>query len=248
MRWHVVLAASIAVVLGDQDARTEERGSTARTVVTFEDAEVGRPPPGFTMSLTGEGVPVSWLVREDATAPSGEKVLVQTSADPTNHRFPHCVFDAFSTEDVSLAVRFKTLSGEVDQAAGLVWRYRDPSNYYLVRANALEGNVVLYKVANGKRSDLKPVDGGLFAYGKDAEVEAHRWHTLKFDADGPRFRVTLDDVFLFDVEDSTFRGPGKVGLWTKADSVTAFDDFVVEPRASPPEPAETGSAASVPPA
>ena len=248
MRWPVVLATSMTLLLGAGKALTGEPAPTARTVLTFEDAELGRTPPGFTTSLTGGGAPVSWVVREDATAPSGKKVLVQTSADGTSQRFPHSVYDAVSTEDVTLSVKLKPMSGEVDQAGGLIWRYRDPSNYYLVRANALEGNVVLYKVENGKRSDLKPVDSGLFAYGKDAEVETNRWHTLKVDVDGPRFRVTLDDVLLFDVEDSTLRGAGKVGLWTKADSVTAFDDFVIEPKGPSPRHTKTGSSAAMPPA
>lgn len=230
MRRHIVFVASLIVFLGSSDARAEEGGPTMRTVVTFEDAEAGRPPPGFTTSLTGGGGPVAWVVREDETAPSGERVLVQASADRTSFRFPHCIYDAISSKDVVLSVAFKPLRGEVDRAAGLIWRYRDPSNYYLVRANALEGNVVLYKVENGKRSDLKPVDGGLFAYGKGAKVESDRWHTLKVDVDGTRFRVSLDGAPLFDVEDSTFQAPGRVGLWTKADSVTAFDDLTIEPR------------------
>jgi hypothetical protein len=201
--------------------------SAVPTVITFDDFELGRPPKGFTTGLTGGGGPVSWLVREDATAPSGKRVLMQTSADTTSSRFPHCIVDAFSSADVTLRVKFKAVSGEVDQAAGLVWRYRDSSNYYLVRANALEGNVVLYKVEDGERSDLKPVGSSFLAYGEDAEVEQGRWHALEVEVKGDRFRVSLDGASLFDVEDATFRAPGKVGLWTKADSVTAFDDLEI---------------------
>jgi hypothetical protein len=120
----------------------------------------------------------------------------------------------------------------VDQAAGLVWRYENPSNHYLVRANALEGTVVLYKVENGKRSDLEPVgSAGFFTYGKKAPVVQGRWQSLKIDVRGSRFSVYLEGEKLFEVDDATFRG-GKVGLWTKADSVTAFDDLTIEP-ASP---------------
>ncbi len=196
--------------------------------VGFEDATVGGLPSGFSTALTGGGGPVAWEIQEDASSPAGPKVLVQTSRDETRTRFPLCVHDRFSARDVDLSVRFKPISGKIDQAAGLVFRYRDPGNYYIVRANALEGNVVLYKVEDGKRSDLKPVDAGLIAYGKKAPVPAQAWSTLRVVARGSRFSVRLNGSHLFDVEDETFAGPGKVGLWTKADSVTAFDDLSIQ--------------------
>jgi hypothetical protein len=126
---------------------------------------------------------------------------------------------------VDLSVRFKAMSGAEDQAAGLVWRYRDQDHYYIVRANALEGNVVLYKVENGKRSDLKPKGSGTFAYGKKAPVKSGAWNALRVVARGPLFEVFLNGEKLFEVEDATFTAKGQVGLWTKADSVTRFDDL-----------------------
>jgi hypothetical protein len=224
------LAAPLALLFGATIVHAEEPAPAARRVVTFEDARVGSPPAGFTTALTGGGGPVTWVVQEDA--PSGKRVLVQTSADKTDKRFPLCIDDAISSADVTLSVKFKPISGTVDQAGGLVWRYQDPSNYYLVRANALEGNVVLYKVENGKRSDLTPIGSGLFSYGRKATVEARKWQILGVSVRGARFSVSLNGEHLFDVEDSTFQAPGKAGLWTKADSVTAFDDLTIEP--SPP--------------
>ena len=175
----------------------------------------------------------SMLLHEEAGAPRGTHVLVQTSTDATGGRFPLCIFDAVSTTDGAFGVRFKPVSGKVDRAAGLVWRYRDADNYYIVRANALEGNVVLYKVENGKRSDLKPVGSGMLAYGKKTRVESGRWQTLELKALGSKFALSLNGEHLFDVEDTTFTAPGTVGLWTKADSVTAFDDLAIEPAPSP---------------
>jgi hypothetical protein len=160
-------------------------------------------------------------------------VLVQRSTGETRSRFPLAIYDQAALADGAISVRFKALSGKVDQAAGLVWRYRDPENYYIVRANALEENVVLYKVERGKRSDLKPVDAGLFAYGKKAPVRSGAWQELRVEVEGDLFRVSLDGTHLFDVRDATFVGPGKVGLWTKADSVTAFDDLRVAAAAAP---------------
>ncbi len=196
-----------------------------RIILDFETAEVGKPPPGFVTARTGTGAEGVWVIREDGTAPSGGRVLEQASADPTGSRFPTCVYDELVAQDVSVSVRFKASSGEIDRAAGIVWRYRDPANYYVVRANALEDNVVLYKVENGKRNDLKPVGAWPLAYGKKAEVAEERWNELRVVARGDRFAVHLNGTHLFDVEDRTFAGAGKVGLWTKADSVTRFDDL-----------------------
>jgi hypothetical protein len=200
----------------------------------FEKDAPGGAPRSFTLAQTGPGGAPRWVVEEDASAPSGSRVLVQRSADETRSRFPLAIYDEASLADGTISVRFKALSGSVDQAAGLVWRYRDPENYYIVRANALEENVVLYKVERGKRSDLKPVDAGLFAYGKKAPVRSVTWQELRVDIEGDLFRVSLDGAHLFDARDETFAGPGKVGLWTKADSVTAFDDLRVAAAAAPP--------------
>ncbi len=200
----------------------------AKLVVRFDDMSVGQPPAGFTSALTGDGGPVAWLVQSDANAPSGGRVLVQTSADHTNHRFPLCVNDDFVAKDLDLSVRLKPISGTLDQAGGVVWRYQSAANYYVARANALEGNVVLYKVENGKRSDLKPTGAGLFAYGKKVPVAAGQWHELRVAVRGQHVAVSFDGQHLFDVEDPTFTNAGRVGLWTKADSVTAFDDLTAD--------------------
>jgi hypothetical protein len=128
----------------------------------------------------------------------------------------------------AVSVRFKPVSGDVDRAAGLVWRYRDENNYYIVRANALENNVVLYKVENGRRTSLAPI-GRRGDYGVEQPVPSERWSTLRVAFMGPRFVVSFDDKRLFEVEDATFAGPGRVGVWTKADSVTYFDEFELLP-------------------
>jgi len=194
--------------------------------VDFENAAVGSPPPEFSTALTNGGKPGLWVVERNDPG----NALVQKSDDPTSGRFPLCIYDALSARDVDVSVRVKPISGEKDRAGGIVWRYRDPNNYYVARANALEGNVVLYKVEGGKRSDLKPVGSGMFAYGKKVDVPSGTWSTLRVDAKGNRFAVSLNGQHLFDVEDDTFREAGRVGLWTKADSVTAFDDLQIEPH------------------
>lgn len=203
-------------------------------VLDFEKDPAGEPPAGFTLAQTGSGASPRWRVEEDASAPSGKQVLIDRSADATRSRFPLAVYDKASLADATISVRFKPLSGSIDQAAGIVWRYRDPENYYVVRANALEDNVVLYKVERGKRSDLDPVGSGLFAYGKKTPVGSGTWQELRVEVRGDLFRVSLDGTHLFDVQDTTFMAPGKVGLWTKADSVTAFDDLSIAPATPDP--------------
>jgi hypothetical protein len=198
--------------------------------LSFEADSPGAAPKGFTVARTGLGDAAHWEVREDATSPAGPRVLVQNSDDRTQgHRFPLAIYEGLRFADGAVAVRFKTLAGEIDQAAGIVWRYRNPDNYYVVRANAIEKNVVLYKVEGGKRTDLKPVGAGRFDYGKAARVQKQQWQELRVEFAGTRFRVSLDGELLFEVEDDTFAEPGQVGLWTKADSVTAFDALAITP-------------------
>jgi hypothetical protein len=205
--------------------RAEREGGVRK--VDFDDQRAGDPPRGFSCGLTGQGRPGVWRVVRDETSVSRPNVLAQTDPDATSYRFPVCVLDAVTTTDVDVSVRFKPIRGVKDQAAGIVWRYRDADNYYVARANALEDNVVLYKVERGKRTDLDPKGSGPFAYGKKVDVPSGAWSTLHVAARGSLFAVSLDDHRLFEVEDSTFSGPGKVGVWTKADSLTHFDDFSV---------------------
>jgi hypothetical protein len=154
------------------------------------------------------------------------KFLAQVDADKTRSRFPTAVIADVRTADVDLSVRFRPVSGQVDQAAGLVWRYQDENNYYIVRANALENNVVMYKVQNGRRTDL-PVKGEGRTYGKPSKVPSGQWGTLRVVAKGSLFEVYHNGNKLYEVQDTTFAQAGKVGVWTKADSVTHFDDLMV---------------------
>lgn len=203
--------------------------ASAQTVVDFEKDRAGSPPAGFQAVLTGSGKPGVWVVVEELGAPSGRQVLAQTDPDPTGARFPVCVLEAVTAKDAEISVKFKPVSGRKDQGAGIVWRYRDKDNYYVVRANSLEGNVVLYKMDGGKRIDL-PLVGVGRTYGKKAPVPSGAWSTLAVDVKGSLFEVSLNGTKLYQVEDTTFKDAGKVGLWTKADSVIRFDDLRIVTR------------------
>jgi hypothetical protein len=202
--------------------------ASAQTRATFDQDAAGQPPRGFAFAVTANGTPGTWVIQQDADAGHG-RVLVQTSANGRGSRFPMAIFQAVSAANLDLSVQLKPVSGSEDQAGGLVWRYQDSNNYYVVRANALEGNVVLYKVQNGRRTDLA-VKGEGRTYGKKAAVPSGRWSDLRVVATGPRFEVFWNGTKLFEVEDTTFPQAGTVGVWTKADSVTAFDNLVVSAK------------------
>ena len=197
-------------------------------VVNFDRAAVGALPPGWTASMTHAGGSPKWEVIVDDTAPSRPNVLGQISTDRTAGRFPLAIWNGATLRDGTVGVKFKAISGTVDQGAGLVWRYQDPNNYYIVRANALEDNVVLYKVQNGERVALAPKGAVSNAYGVKHRVPKRIWTSLSVSFQGTVFTVSLDGETLFNVEDSTFKGAGKSGLWTKSDSVIYFDDFQIE--------------------
>ena len=197
---------------------------------SFDEDVVGETPAGFTAARTGRGAEGEWVVEAAADAPSPPNVLRQASSDTTGYRFPVLVASAPEVTDGALSVRFKALSGRVDESGGLVWRYRDENNYYVARANALEDNVVLYKVEKGRRSSLAPKGTPSRTYGIDHEVPAQKWNTLSVRFEGPLFTVSFNGEELFQVEDQTFTEAGRVGLWTKADSVTLFDDLTLESK------------------
>lgn len=132
--------------------------------------------------------------------------------------------------DGFVEVRLRPLQGRRDRAGGVIWRWQDANNFYIVRANALEHNVVAYKVADGRRTDLKPVGGSAGDYGVAIRVASGAWHRLRVDFNGPEYAVHFDGALIFTVRDQTFLKAGQVGVWSKADSVTQFEQFRAEPK------------------
>ena len=193
--------------------------ASAQTTVKFDDMKSGPLPAPWQTGVTGKGA-AKWEVVADDSTPSKPNALKQ-SGEAT---FVWAAKTDVKIQDGFAEVKFKAISGNEDQAGGLVWRWRDADNYYVVRANALEDNVVLYKTVNGKRSSLQ-VKGRMFGYGVDSDVPAGKWSALRVEFTGKLFTVSFNGKQLFQVEDETFKDAGAVGLWTKADSVTLFDDF-----------------------
>ena len=197
------------------------------SVFNFDSTAPGGMPSGWVTAMTNAGGPPKWEVIKDTTAPSPPYVFAQISRDGANARFPLAILDKPVLQNGEISVRMKPVSGREDQAGGLVWRYRGPNDYYLVRANALENNVVLYRVDGGQRTPLAPKGASSNTYGVKHAVPPNTWIILKVTFKGPVFNVYFNHRRLFQVEDRGYQGSGKVGLWTKADSVTYFDDFRV---------------------
>lgn len=214
-RSFLVAAGSLAVA-GPTRAGAQPAGNSTR--IDFEGDAPGRPPAGMTFGVTGGGEPAAWSVLQDATAPAGPMVLAQTSRDRTDNRFPLAIFDQPVAADLDVAVRFKPVAGEVDRAAGIALRLTDANNYYVVRANALEDNIRLYKVVKGQRLQFA---------GTGVKVPTGTWQELRLTARSDRFEVFLNGTSLYSATDATFAQPGRVALWTKADSVSYFDGIVI---------------------
>jgi hypothetical protein len=209
VRWSVIAARFSFLEMNDM----------SRHAVSFESTKVGTAPEGWTSTLTGNGDP-KWTVESDGTAPSKAKVVKQSG----RATFPLLLKNDTSIKDGFIEVKFKAVAGSEDRAAGVVWRAKNANNYYVVRANALEDNFVLYKTVDGVRRAIDIV-GRKGGYGVSVPVPANIWHSLRIGFKGPRFSASFNGKQLFEVEDSTFTEAGMVGLWTKADSVTLFDEI-----------------------
>ncbi len=184
--------------------------ATAETV-NFDDMKSGAPPRGWTPMQTGSGT-AKWAVEKDESAPSKPNVLKQSG----QATFPVCFKNNTNIKDGFVEVKFKPVSGKEDQAGGVIWRVQDANNYYIARANALEDNVTIYHTINGKRVAFKNIN---------RKVTSGVWHTLRVEFEGNKFTVTFDGTKVIEATDASFANAGKVGVWTKADSVTLFDDF-----------------------
>src|SRR5438552_1344424 len=187
-------------------------GVALAETITFDDLKTGGPPPGWTATQTGSGS-AKWSVEKDGSAPSKPNVLRQSGVAT----FPVCFKNDTIFKDDFVEVKFKPVSGKEDQAGGVIWRVKDANNYYIARANALEDNVTIYHTINGHRVAFKSIN---------TKVTSGAWHTLRVDFEGNKFTVTFDGTKVIEATDESFVNAGKVGVWTKADSVTLFDDFI----------------------
>src|SRR5437588_1785631 len=185
--------------------------SSSAETVTFDNFKTGATPLGWTATQTGSGS-AKWSVEKDDSAPSKPNVLKQNG----EATFPVCIKNDTNIKDGFVEVKFKPVAGKEDQAGGVIWRVQDANNYYISRANALEDNVTIYHTISGKRVAFKNIN---------TKVTSGVWHTLRVDFVGNKFTVTFDGAKVIEATDESFPNAGKVGVWTKADSVTEFDNF-----------------------
>lgn len=195
--------------------------SLSAETASFEREIAGVPPQGWLLTMTGKGAP-KWTVERDEAVGA----VLKQSGKAT---YPLALKEDTNIRDGLVEVKFKPIAGSEDRAGGIVWRAKDANNYYVVRANALEDNVVLYKTVNGVRNSLDIV-GQKGGYGVKTSVPSNQWHTLRVEFEGPRFKVIFNGKLLFEVEDTTFREAGMIGLWTKADSITAFGSVLYQQK------------------
>lgn len=196
--------------------------ATSSKIVTFDNAAVGKAPPGWTVAMTNHGGAAKWEIRLDRTAPTQPYVLAQLSDEHRGGCYPMAILDGVTLRDGDVSVRVKPVGGHEDRVGGVVFRYRDANNYYLARANALGNSIAIFKVENGQRYQIS----------RDVQhdVPSGAWSILKISARGNRFQVYVNHRRILQTVDNTFSGPGQVGLWTAGDAVTYFDDFRVYPR------------------
>ena len=202
-RAHVVIGGTLVIASALVFAQA--------AVINFDKDDVGKAPAGWTATQTGTGA-AKWAVTSDQTAPSQPNVLKQSGVAT----YPLCLKNDTSIKDGFVEVKFKPIAGKEDQAGGLVWRAKDANNYYIARANALEDNVTIYHTISGRRTEKKRAN---------MKVTTNQWHSLRVDFEGSHFTVTFDGKKALEWDDQTFTDAGRVGVWTKADSVTLFDDF-----------------------
>ena len=205
----VALLSSSLLLAADDKARSFQFGSD----------DVGKVPPGWKADKTGKGEGSVWKVVADKTAPSRKGYALAQTAEGPSSVFNICVAEDTKLKDVELSVAFKAMAGKRDQGGGFVWRYQDNNNYYVCRMNPLEDNYRVYKVVNGKRSAE--------FQDETMKVPLNEWHTLKVMMTGDHIECFLDGKKYLDVKDDSIKDAGKVGLWTKADAQTRFDDFKV---------------------
>ena len=210
MCWIIVTTAAVLA-----SGFADEKGRIYR----FTKGDVGNVPTGWRADKTGTGQGSVWKVVEDDTAPSKSGYVLAQTAEGPNALFNLCVSEDSRFKDGEISVAFKAVRGKKDQGGGIVWRYQDHDNYYIARMNPLEDNYRVYKTVNGKRIQLGTKEG--------LSVKPGEWHHLKITMDGDHIQCYLDGEKMLDVKDATLASAGKVGLWSKADAQTYFDDFKV---------------------
>lgn len=199
--------------------------------VNFDSFRAGTIPPYWTSTMTHQGKPPLWAVAPDPSAPSGRKVFAQLSNAAGRYRFPLAIYDKVVCRDGDLSAKFKLVRGRESATAGIVWRFQDPNNYYYMHFSADQKNIGLYLMKDGRPQSIPVITGGdPKAAEFSHEIRQDQWYVVRVNFKGSRIKVWFGNRKLFEAEDSGIAGPGKTGLWTKADTIAYFDDFHIDKK------------------
>jgi hypothetical protein len=218
--YEVKIAANGILIKKELEEQEKHKKQAQSNVWSFEKNEVGSVPKGWKVAETaGMGKTAKWEVIRDDSAPSKDKAVAVTRTENYGHTFNLLIAKNTSYKNLEVSVNVKAMAGKEDQGGGPIWRAKDANNYYIARWNPLEKNFRVYFVKDGRRKRLASAD---------IDVDPGKWHEIEIEHVGNKIVAEFDDKKLIEIKDSTFTEAGMVGLWTKADAATAFDDFEIE--------------------
>jgi Domain of Unknown Function (DUF1080) len=198
--------------------------------VDFDKLAPGSAPSDWSYATTHRGQPGRWVIHNDVGAPSPPNVFAQLSADRVPFRYALALYDKGYCKNGDLSAEMKIISGKSTQTGGLVWRYQDPDNYYLLTVSADEDTIAAVKVHDGRPTPIAKLGPGLRAFQVSHKIEPQEWNVLRVTFQSTHMTVYFDHRKVMDAEDATIEKPGKTGLWTRGDTIAYFDNFRIEKR------------------
>lgn len=210
-----ILKSAVIAILQALAGVTALSAQAAAKVWSFEGETVGGAPTNFEFAVSGKKPAGKWVIAKEGN----NHVLAQVDRDKTERRFAMALVKGSTYKDLKLSVRAKPVAGDVEMVAGLVWRYQDPDNYYVARWNS--DSIRVDRVVNGERQLLTPSE-------IKTTLAPKQWHTLIVEHRGDAIKVLVDGKTVYTGNDKTYAKEGKFGVWTKADSMTYFDDLKIE--------------------
>lgn len=201
------------------DAEPDAKAAGSARTWTFDADAIGKVPAGIRLTEAGgTGTPATWAVVAEPAAPSQPHAFGITESKNTKKTYNLALVEGTSYGDVDLQVSVKAGTGVLNQGGGIIWRVKDVDNYYIARWDPIEDNAYLYIVQGGVRTALAKLD---------LELDTATWHTLRVVAEGSRIELFIDDEPKLTAENAELKEPGMIGLWTKSDAATLFDDLSV---------------------
>lgn len=215
----IILAAGIGLLAASCQVEDLQRLGRRYWLWNFDSEAAGEIPTGWSVAETAStGAPAKWEIVEDTSAPSKPQAVAVTQTKNRGRTYNLLIAEDTRYRDVGLRVMVKAGTGQEDQGGGPIWRAQDADNYYIARWNPLENNFRVYYVKGGRRKQIGSAD---------VDVDPEQWHEIAIEHRDTTIKASLDGRLLIEVETDVFTDAGMIGLWTKADAVTSFDDVSV---------------------